>query len=118
FGMVTAMLDPVWLGVGLLSGGVGSAARFANLSWKARAAMSAGVEGAAAVGINTMIAQVRPMSVQEMAADTMLGGGIAVLTTKAGRLLPVDADFPSRELNAYTRTMIPENMTTATVVRP
>ena len=118
FGMVTAMLDPVWLGVGLLSGGVGSAARFANLSWKARAAMSAGVEGAAAMGINSMIAQVRPMSVQEMVADAMLGGGIAVVTTKAGRFLPVDADFPSRELNAYTRTMVPENMTTATVVRP
>ncbi len=120
FGMVTAMLDPVWLGVGLASGGVGSAARFANLTWKARAAMSAGVEAGAAFGINSMIAEVRPMSVKEMVIDAMLGGGIAIATTSRslGRIVPVDPDFPSRELNAFTRTMVPENMTTATVVRP
>lgn len=118
FAMATAMLDPLWFGVGVLSGGVGSAARFANLTWKLRAAMSAGVEAGAAVGINSMVSQVRPMSVQEMVVDAMFGGGIAIATTRAGRALPLDASFPSRELNAFTRTMVPENMTPATVVRP
>ncbi len=120
FGFIAAALDPVWLGVGAASGGVGTAARFANLGWRTRALMSAGVEATAAVGINSMVGQVRPLSLQEMVVDAMLGGGIAIATTgRGGRgLRKLDPEFPSQEFNAFARSMNPENVSPAVNVTP
>lgn len=100
-GGTTALLDPAYIGVSLLSGGGGYAARLAGMAKVGQKAGAAVAAGSMFYGVGRAEQSILPMSDAMVYGQALAFGALEgmIYSTSLRKLVKADPDFPGPKLN-------------------